>query len=187
MLFRWTSGTKAFTVHERPDPAAARDDRAGELLFVKDGFSLFAALLPPIWMLANRLWLVLAGYIAIVLVLVIVFGLLGIPDFWLSYASLALNLLVGFEADSLIRWTLDRRAWRQIANVTGATNEECERRFFENWLPTVPAVSPANFTPPGTPGGIETSTSDAATTPPMSGDVIPPKRTGWRSAMPWRR
>lgn len=186
MLFRWSSGIRAYTVHERPDPPAARDDRAEELVFVKDGFSLFAALLPPVWLIANRLWLVLAGYLAAVFSLIIVFGVLGIPDFWLSYATLALNLIVGFEADSLIRWTLDRRAWRQIANVTGATDEECERRFFENWLPTVPAVSPSNFTPPGTEGGLDTSTSDARTTP-LSGDVMPPKRTGWRSAMAWRR
>ena len=186
MLFRmWRSGTKSFTVHEAPDPPAARDDRAERLVFVKDGFSLLAALLPPVWMIANRLWLVLLCYVLIIAGLVALFGALGIADYWLGYASLALSILIGFEADSLIRWTLDRRAYRQIATVTGATAEECERRFFSEWLPTVPDVSPSSFTPPGSDGGLDTSTTDAATTP-LSGSVIPPKRTGWRSAMSWR-
>ena len=186
MFFRWMRGVRAFTVHESPNPPAARDDRAEALVFVRDGFSLFAALVPPLWMIANRLWLVLAGYLIVVFGLIIAFGLAGIPDTYLGYASLALNLIIGFEADSLIRWTLDRRAWRQIGSVTGASAEDCERRFFESWLPGVPAVSTAHFTPPGTDGGLSTSTSDAATAP-VSGDVIPPKRTGWRSATPWKR
>ena len=143
------------------------------------------AALPPVWMIANQLWLVLLCYFAVIASLIAGFGLLGVADYWLGYASLALSLLIGFEADSLRRWTLDRRAYRQIASVTGATNEECERRFFSEWLPTVPDVSPSSFTPPGTEGGLDTSTSDAATAP-LSGSVIPPNRTGWRSAPPWR-
>ncbi len=187
MLFRFLrSGTQAFTVHEAPDPPAARDDRAEQLIFVKDGFSLFAALLPPVWMIANQLWLVLLCYFAVIASLIAGFGLLGFADYWLGYASLALSLIIGFEADSLRRWTLDRRAYRQIASVTGATSEECERRFFSEWLPTVPDVSPSSFTPPGTEGGLDTSTSDAATSVPLTGSVMPPKRTGWRSAAPWR-
>lgn len=186
MLFRWMRGVKAFTVHESPNPPAARDDRAEALLFVQDGFSFFAALLPPVWMIFNRLWLVLAGYLIVVLGLTVLFGLAGIPDEYLGYASLALNLIIGFEADSLIRWSLDRKAWRQIGSVTGASDEDCERRFFESWLPSVPAVSTAHFTPPGTEGGLSTPTS-STTAPPVSGDVLPPKRTGWRNAMPWGR
>ena len=186
MLFRmWRSGTRAFTVHEAPDPPAARDDRAEQLVFVKDGFSLIAALLPPLWMIANRLWLVLLGYLAIIGILVVLFGVLNVADYWLGYASLALNLLIGFEADSLRRWTLDRRAYHQIASLTGATDDECERRFFSEWLPTVPDVSPFSFTPPGAEGGLDTSTTDASTTAPLSGSVLPPKRTGWRSAVSW--
>ncbi len=186
MIFRWFQRLKAYTIHERPNPPALKSERADELVFVKDGFSLFAALVPPVWMMTNRLWLVLAGYIASVLGLIIIFGVLKIPDFWLSYAVVALNLVVGFEADSLIRWTLDRRSWSQIAHVTGVTSEDCERRFFDSWLPTVPEVNAADLAPPGTDGGIEVSTSEASVTP-LSGDVMPPKRKNWRSTILWGR
>ena len=33
MFFWWRAGTKAYTVHERPDPPSARDDRAEALIF----------------------------------------------------------------------------------------------------------------------------------------------------------
>ena len=55
----------AFTVHEEPQPKADRDERAERLKFVREGFSLFAFIAPPLWMLANRLWLVLIGYLVI--------------------------------------------------------------------------------------------------------------------------
>lgn len=170
----------SYTVHERPDPPADRDDRAERLQFVRDGFSVFAFVLPPIWMLANRLWLVLFFY---VLVLGAAHGLITlfeVPEHWRYYASLAINLLVGFEADSLQRWTLDRRSWRMVGTVSGTNFDECERRFFEGWVPTVAAVTPSNFDKPG---AFEAAVQSPV--PPKDGDLIPPKRTSWRSVGGW--
>lgn len=170
----------SYTVHEQPDPPADRDDRAERLKFIRDGFSFFAFVLPPIWMLANRLWLVFVLYL---LALGAVHGLITlfeVPEHWRYYASLAINLLVGFEADSLQRWTLDRRSWRIVGTVAGRNFDECERRFFEGWVPAVATVTPSNFDKPG-------AFEAAAHTPPRpkDGDLIPPKRTGWRSAGGW--
>ena len=53
----------AYTVHEQPQPPADREERAERLKFVREGFSLFAFVFPPLWMLVNRLWLVLIGYL----------------------------------------------------------------------------------------------------------------------------
>jgi len=186
MIFRWFQGMRAYTVHERPNPSALKSVRADELYFVKDGFSLFAVLLPPIWMIFNRLWLVLAGYIAVLLALTIIFNVLGIADFWLNYLTLALNLIIGFEADSLIRWTLDRRAWRQIAHVAGSNAEECERRFFENWLHTIPEISASDLVSQDLSAGLKNS-ANKPSPKLLSGDVLPPKRNNWRSTMPWGR
>jgi len=158
MLFFRASGIRAYTVHEKPSPAIMKGDRAEELIFVKDGFSLFAVVAPPIWMIVNRLWLVLAGYLASVFGLVIVFGILEIADYWLNYTLLALNIIVGTESDSLTRWTLERRSWRQIAHVTGPNSEECERRFFDSWLPTIPELRNTNSVPPSLTDSLEDST-----------------------------
>ena len=52
-----------FTMHEPPNPAADRVDRAESLVFVKDGFSWAAALFAPIWLIVHRLWWPLLGYV----------------------------------------------------------------------------------------------------------------------------
>jgi len=143
-----------FTVHEPPRPPADRIDRAESLAFVKDGFSWLAALFSPIWLLVHRLWWPLLGYV----VLSVTFELVrwsGIIDSdWISLAYIGLHLLIGFEADTLRRWSLDRNDWRTLGSVSGRNAAECERRFFEEWLPGQPLIVPASGSKPlsGAPG-----------------------------------
>lgn len=180
-MFGFSKSQIGFTVHEQPSPPADREERAEKLKFVREGFSVLAFVLPPIWMIANRLWLVLIGY---VLVLGAIYGLitlLEIPDHWRYYAGLALNLLVGFEADTLERWSLDRRNWRMVGAVSGTSFDECERRFFETWVPTVAIVTASNFDKPGAFEGA------GQQRPAHDGDLLPPKRSGWRSESGWPR
>ncbi len=134
-----------YTVHEPPNAPTGRIERAERLVFVKDGFSWMAALFAPVWMIVHRLWWPLLGYAALS-------GLLGwvgslVAAGWTMLAGLALHLLVGLEASTLRRWTLDRRGWRTVGSVSGRTAEECERRFFEVWLPAQPAVAAASDRP----------------------------------------
>jgi len=131
---RENSRVVAFTVHEPPYPPASRLERAEELLFVKDGFSWFAALLAPIWMLVNRLWLALLIYLLVVGAIAGGLTALGVAPIWITLVDIAINLMVGLEADSIRRWTLRRRGWRQIGAVSGRNTSECERRFFDSWL-----------------------------------------------------
>jgi hypothetical protein len=138
----------AFTVHEPPDPPADRLDRAESLVFVRDGFSLSAMLFTPIWMAVKGLWLVLLGYLVVVALLTVPFVLVDGGEQWLTIALLALHLLIGFEAGSLKRWTLDRKGWRYVASVTGRSTADCERRFFEEWLPGAPLLDSGRLTAP---------------------------------------
>jgi hypothetical protein len=132
---------RTYTIHERPDPAADRVDRAEGLVFVKDGFSWMAALFAPPWLLLHRLWWPLLAYV----VVAAAFQLVQLTDTfdkrWLGLAVFALNVLVGFEADTLRRWGLERRGWRVVGTVSGKTAAECERRFFDAWLPTQPILA----------------------------------------------
>jgi len=129
-----------FTVHEPPDPPADRVDRAESLVFIKDGFSWVAAVLAPIWMIAHRLWWPLVGYVALSGAIEGVRAAAGLHQ-WLALAALGLNLIVGFEADTLRRWALERRGWRMLGTVTGRTVLDCERRFFDTWLPSQPVLA----------------------------------------------
>ena len=133
------------TAHEEPSPRADRVDRAERLEFVKDGFSLIAAYLAPIWLLANRLWLAFAGYAAVVGVLSAATAAFDLSEQWLSLGVMLLHLLIGLEADGLKRWSLDRRGWSMVGTVTGRNRAECERRFFDNWLDGTPALAAASL------------------------------------------
>ena len=130
-----------FTVHEPPNPPSDRLDRAEGLLFVRDGFSWSAALFTPLWLLAHRLWLPLLGYL-VVAGLIEAAGQSGlVQPGWATLAAVSLNLLIGFEADTLRRWSLDRRGWLSLGSVSGRNAEDCERRFFDMWLPAQPILA----------------------------------------------
>ena len=131
-----------YTVHQPRHPPTDRFERAESLVFIKDGFTWTAALFAPIWMLAHRLWLPFLGYLAICGALEAVRWAAALDSDWMTLSIMGLHLLVGFEADMLRRWKLDRQGWRAIGSVTARTWAECERQFFEEWLPAQPVVPP---------------------------------------------
>ena len=131
-----------YTVHEPPNAPPDRVDRAESLMFIKDGFSWGAALFGPLWLLLHRLWWPLLAYLA-------AYG--GIEALrltailerrWAGLCLLALNLLLAFEGDTLRRWALTRRGWRPLGSANGRNRSECERRFFEAWIPIQPIIRP---------------------------------------------
>lgn len=132
---------QTYTVHEPPGGPADRIERAERLVFVKDGFSVVAAALTPFWMLANRLWLALLVYGLALAALEMVVWAASFTQQTAGWMMLALNILVGFEGDSIRRWSLGRRGHTQIGSVSGRGWLECERRFFEAWLEQQPLVS----------------------------------------------
>ena len=142
-----------FTVHEPPEQPADRIDRAERLAFVRDGFSWSAALFTPIWLLAHRLWWPFAGYVAIETLIALLGQSALVHSGWLTLAGLALGLLVGFEADTLRRWSLTRRGWSTIGAVSGRSSEDCERRWFDIWLPTQPILAQNLAQPAASSGG----------------------------------
>ncbi len=137
-----------FTVHESPSPATDRLDRAESLVFIKEGFTWSAALFAPLWLLVHRLWWPLAGYVIAIGALEGLRLTAFFPSAWISLASFGLHVLIGFEADTLRRWALDRRGWRALGIVSGKNAAECERRFFDEWLPEQPVIAPTSGRPP---------------------------------------
>ena len=142
-----------FTVHESPNPPADRIDRGERLAFVRDGFSWSAALFTPIWLLAYRLWWPLLAYVLAGAAIELLRESVSFDVGWTSLAGLALSLLIGFEADTLRRWSLGRRGWSTLGSVSGRNAEDCERRWFEMWLPTQPLLAAATASGSAPDGG----------------------------------
>ena len=125
---------QTYTVHEPPNPPDSRLKRADRLVFVREGFSWRAALFAPLWMLVHRMWLVLLLYLVVVAALDLGLIRAGLSTQWVVLATIGVHLVLGFEAGSLRRWTLDRKRWRMLGAVTGQSQTDCERRFFHAWL-----------------------------------------------------
>ncbi len=122
-----------FTVHGPPlrpvDPVADPE----RMVFVRDGFSFWAFLLTPLWMLWHRMWLVLVGYLVLASGLLAVLLGLGVSSAEIITAGLLISLLLGLEASTLRRFTLRRRGFKELGLISGSDREVAERRFFETW------------------------------------------------------
>ncbi|MCF8470008.1 MAG: DUF2628 domain-containing protein [Parvibaculum sp.] len=132
-----------YTVHELP---GAPLDGAG-LVLVKEGFSFPAFVFSWMWLLWHRLWVALGLWLGLtVLVSLIADFLYGAGA--AAICSLALQLVLGFEANDIRRWTLARRGYRFAGITGGATIEDAERLFFGKWdrpldaARLTPAVAP---------------------------------------------
>jgi hypothetical protein len=127
-----------YTVHAPTSVAASRSASADGVVFVRDGFHGWAFLAGPFWLIVNRLWLALAGYLALNVVLTIVLSGLHASAGTRFAALLLIALLLGLEAATLKRWTLARRGWRQLDVVIADDEDTAERRFFDRWSDKAP-------------------------------------------------
>ena len=133
-----------YTVHQPPLKKYESAPDPERFAFVRDGFSFWAFVFGPLWMLRHRMWLVLLGYIVVVIAMQVGLRFVGASGGSAAFASFMLALLVGMEAGTLRRFTLGRRRWRNLGTIVGSDRETVERRFFDAWVrgETIAAMSP---------------------------------------------
>lgn len=106
---------RAYTVHVRT---------GAEPVLVREAFSLGALLVPTLWFLSQRLWLVallhLVGFVLLAVVL---------PEAVGGWVLLAVQILVALGARDLERWTLKRRGYAEIGVVMAKTEDEAYARL----------------------------------------------------------
>jgi len=127
-----------YTVHT---PAESELTKSGDLgayterfVFVPERFSLLATLFALPWLLVHRLWLASLGFVAIVVALNLTGAALGLGEQTLGFFSLALSVIVGFEAHNLRRLSLERSGYKLAGVVSASSREEAEHKFFSEWL-----------------------------------------------------
>jgi Protein of unknown function (DUF2628) len=119
-----------YTVHAPRSYGTDVRTTPDRVVFVRDGFSIWAFLLGPVWLIWNRLWLALCGYIALQLAIEFALRFIHATQDTRFFVMFVIALLMGLEASTLRRWTLARRKWRQLDVVVARNREEAERRFF---------------------------------------------------------
>jgi uncharacterized protein DUF2628 len=147
-----------YTVHQPPGHHADPLPDAERIVFVRDGFSFWAFLVAPIWMLWHRMWLVLLGYVVVLAAADTALSMIGASRTTISVIALFISLLVGLEGSTLRRFSLRRGGFGNVGIVSGADREDAERRFFETWLsePRSASSAGAPLAPPPVPAASTT-------------------------------
>ena len=124
-----------YAVYEPPSEAPDVEARAEGLVFVKEGFSWGALLVPGIWLIWRGLWLELIAFIALFALLGWLFGDGAAGKTIFGWLSLAIIVLFAFEANDLRGAALERRGYRAAGLATGPDRDSAELAFFRSWLP----------------------------------------------------
>jgi hypothetical protein len=122
---------KVYTAHSKTAPSGDLARDTDRLVFVKDGFSIWAAVFPFLWFVINRMWIPLLAYLALSIGFRALAQGMGLSDGSIFPIAVVLGLLIGFEANSLHRWSLSAKGYRLVSIGSGTTREECERRVYE--------------------------------------------------------
>lgn len=138
----------AFLVLEPPGPRDAPGGEPDRYVFLPERFSLGAFLLGPLWMIWRRLWLELI--LSLAAAALIAYALRAIGAGWgaVAIALALMQLLVGLEATTLVRWRRLRRGFRDAGVVVADDLDLAERRFFDSHLA---GAAPAPPAPPSRP------------------------------------
>jgi hypothetical protein len=142
---------RVYSVYEPPTRSLDPLPEAERFVFVRDGFSFRAFLFAPLWMLWHRMWLVLAGYVIVSAVVETALVMVGATPADVFVVALLISLLIGLEASTLRRFTLNRRGWRNAGVISGVDLGDAERRFFETWVHELPGQPGAPVAPPPAP------------------------------------
>ncbi len=123
-----------YSVFEPPMRDESTVEHAERFAFVRDAFSWSALIFGPLWILRYRMWLVLFLYLVVVGLLMAALAVVRVPPGTSGVVLLLVALLMGLEGNSLRRWTLRRRGWRDLGVVVGDDLQAAERRFFDGWF-----------------------------------------------------
>ena len=125
---------RTFTAHRKAE-LLREDEAASGVLFVKDGFSWPAFLIPFVWLIWHRLWFWLAGYVVLAAALAGIGYAAGFPDNLGTMLGLLANCYFGLEGNNMRRNALTRRGYVEVADVVADSSDEAAWRFFADRMP----------------------------------------------------
>ena len=109
---------RSYTVQRPPYPGSA--------VVLPDGFSFCAFLFGPLWFLFHGLWLSAVLLVLVHMALAAGFQHFGAAEVYSGIASLAVSVLVGFNARDWWRLMLTRKGYRFEPVVLGRSLEQAE-------------------------------------------------------------
>lgn len=101
-------------------------------MLIKEGFSWLGFIFSGFWALAHGMWVAAAGMFVGSGVLMGILVLTEPAPITELALSLGYAVLIGFIANDLRRWTLERQDYDLVGVVSGDGIDEAERRFLDN-------------------------------------------------------
>lgn len=138
-----------YAVHA-PEGAPVSAETAEQIALVREGFDKAAFLFGPFWLIANRLWRALAGWLVVIVAILIAAWLLRLPAPAVGGLNLIVALWLGLEAPALKAAALARRGFAVVDVAVAPDQEFAERAFFARWSG---APAPAQPAAPASPRG----------------------------------
>ncbi len=121
---------KTYTVQAPPEDDRSYAERAVDYVFLKEGYSFWAALFGPFWTFTNKLWIEglvhLVAYFSLLGVVAAIGFTLGVVGFFSFFA----NILFGLFAYDVQRLHYTRKGYNMVGVVNGKSKGDCEARFF---------------------------------------------------------
>lgn len=122
-------------------PAANATEAVERAVLVRDGFSVLAFLVPPLWLLWHRLWIEAALAFAASVALTALGETAGL-GFTGAALSLLVSIYVGLEGPGLRINALRRRGWRDWGVVEASDAGEAEIGYLAGEEPEEAAEAP---------------------------------------------
>jgi hypothetical protein len=141
---------RIYSVHAREGLAGMA--AAEEMIFIKEGFSWPALVFGSLWLIYQRMWLVLVFYVSITAAAAVLAVMVEAVPLIHVLSQMALAVVFAFEANNLRRWTLGLRGWRRTGFACGHTLMDSEADYFSRWQVESPPQprSPSTDSRPGT-------------------------------------
>ena len=114
------------------EPASSASmDGAEKSVFVRDGFSILALILPVVWLLGNRLWFAAISVLGLTVLLGLAASAFDFVDA-VPLLSLLLSLFVALEGANWKIAKLRRQGYRECAAIEAGNLDEAEIRYFSS-------------------------------------------------------
>lgn len=173
---------KIFFVMAPPQPDGPDPEwEAERMVFIKDGFSLPALIVPALWLFWHRMWLPLLAYVGYMIVISTVE--LSFGNLVSGIIAAGCALLFALEANNLRRWSLGAKGWRLVGEAVGRNRDEAEFLFFRDLAgklsrPVTPAAAPvaSPAKPAARPAGRDAPNRPADDEPSVFGLFPEPER-----------
>ena len=118
---------KIYNVLEKPEAPEPTD----RVVLLKEGFTFWAFIFGPIWLLAKRQWVLFFGFIACAIGVRLLAGLFDLPVLTVAVVALFLHIMLGYHANDLRAWRLKRTGYRFAGVLAAESPMHAQRRYYE--------------------------------------------------------